>query len=345
MHIFAFKGSPDILGKTQGSEFCEQIKRNIDILIKNSQIPLNNSEFKKWIDIQEKIIIDNWPWLFEEMQNIAAETGVKYRNILLLNLRAWQYKFYANNPHTTCSSMVIVQKDGTIANAGALDDRGDIYCGLVKYYPDDGYSFMTFPVSGTCWGNRGVNSAGLCVGTSSQILQNLPGKPDAICADIANRVILQTCATVNEVKKLCRLHPFTLNLVCSDRNGDVFCAHNTSAGLFNVIEDAPYAMTNHVVDDRLILKLTEFGVSEFYENATTRPRRGRLLEYILSSDKHCHAEDIRNFIADRLNGAPQSICPKGNFVLTYANTQLYPQALWISEPQATGIEQWEKYSL
>ena len=90
---------------------------------------------------------------------------------------------------------------------------------------------MTFPIIGTSWGNRGINSAGLCLGEASYGISGLKRLPGTICGDIALRVILQTCATVSEVREFCKQHPFTLNLACSDKNGDVFCARQTTAGL------------------------------------------------------------------------------------------------------------------
>ena len=346
-----FRGNAFEIGKQYGAKFAEKIRSNLSILIWREgyePLPLKDPDFIKWVDDQEKVISTNWPWLIEEMHAVAEGSGFNYRDILLLNLRSWQYNHCSGKAAAqveACSSLIITLADGTTANVGALDDGIQYYCGMVKIIPDHGYSFMTFPITGTSWGNRGMNSAGLCIGESSQILSGLKRLPDSICADIALRVILQTCATVSEVREFCKQHPFTLNLACSDKNGDVFCAHQTSAGLFEVADHAPYAITNHVVDDLLMFKLLHLGVCEFRESPTTRLRRGRLMDFILKRDRKCSAEEVRAYVADRMNGAPSSICPKGNIVLTYANSQAEPGIMWIAEPAVIGNENWESCKL
>lgn len=348
MQLTELKGSFTEIGRQYGEKFKAHIRKNIDILVKRNctppdPLPLNDSGFIKWVDDQEQIIANNWPWLLEEMHGVAKGAKQEYRDILFLNLRVWQYGFYSGKNSTACSSIAIELADGTIASAGALDDNTMLYGAMVKIIPEQGYSFMSFPIMGTSWGNRGLNSAGLSVGASSQILEGLNRLPGTICADIANRAILQTCSTVDDVRQFCKKHPFTLNLVCSDKNGDVFSAHSTSAGLFEIAGNTSCVMTNHVIDDEIRLKLHQQGVTEFKESNTTRLRRGRLVDYARKFSGKCRAEDLRQYVADRMNGAPSSICPTGNVVLTYANPQAEPGVMWIAEPQVTDNEEWTKY--
>ena len=349
MQLYEFIGSPENIGQTYGKKFKEQISKNVDVLVKRNcvppdPLPLDNPDFIKWVNDQEQIIADNWPWLLEEMHGVAKGTEQKYCDILFLNLRVWQYKFYGKTSATACSSLAITLTDGSIANTGALDDTRGFYCnGVVKINPKHGHSYVSFPITGTSWGNRGLNSAGLCVGASSQILPGLHKLSGTINADIANRVILQTCTTVNDVRDLCKTYPFTLNLVCSDKNGGVFCAHNTSAGLFETANCAPYAISNHVVDDRIMAKLHKLGVKTFKESATTRLRRGRLIDFAAKYNGKVNAQNVREFIADRMDGDPASICPPHNVVITYANPQAEPGVIWIAEPQINNSEQWKRY--
>lgn len=341
-----FKGSHFEIGRRYGEAFRSIIQQNIDILVKRigyPALPLDDSDFQKWVSTQKDIIGSNWPWLVEEMRGVADGAGLELNDILFLNLRVWQYDLYSAKTPCSCSSMVIELADGTVANVGALDDCRDYYCGMVKVIPKQGYGFITFPIAGTTWGNRGINSTGLCIGESSQILKGLKQLSGYICADIAVRVILQTCKTVDEVRKFCKKYPFTLNLVCSDKNGDVFTAHCTSAGLFETANASPWVITNHVTDDLIKLKLYERGGYEFRESNTTHLRRGRLLDYAEKFNARCEAEDVRKYIADRMAGDSSSICPPGNIVLTYANPQAEPGVIWIAEPQVTDNEEWVKY--
>ena len=69
------------------------------------------------------------------------------------------------------------------------------------------------------------------------------------------------------------------------------------------------------------------------------------MDFILKRDRKCSAEEVRAYVADRMNGAPSSICPKGNIVLTYANSQAEPGIMWIAEPAVIGNENWESCKL
>jgi len=83
----------------------------------------------------------------------------------------------------------------------------------------------------------------------------------------------------------------------------------------------------------------------FPESATTRLRRGRLLDFVAGHEGRCSAGQVRACVADRMDGDPASICPKGNLVLTYANAQAEPGRWWLAAPQATGKEEWTAYDL
>ena len=156
---------------------------------------------------------------------------------------------------------------------------------------------------------------------------------------------MQTCATVEDVCEFCKKHPFTLNLVCSDSNGGVFCAHQTVAGTFELSGKAPFALTNHVVNDMIIYRLCNMGVTEFIESPTTRFRRGRMMEFYSERNAGCEGEDVRRYMADRMNGDISSICPDNNVVMTYANSQAEPGIIWVSEPQSSNSEHWQSYTL
>ena len=76
--------------------------------------------------------------------------------MLLLNLRAWHFIYYSAGLATHgCSSLAITLADGRVACAGALDDPIEYYCGPVRIVPDLGHRFITFPIAGTSWANRG----------------------------------------------------------------------------------------------------------------------------------------------------------------------------------------------
>ncbi len=344
MTLSTFSGTPKDIGQAYGRQFASQISRNLDILVRRKgldPLPLDDKKFISWIEHQEGIIAGHWPWLIEEMEGVALGAGAEYIEVLLLNLRAWQYEFYGAGE--CCSSLAVTLSDGTVACAGALDDPVEYYCGPVKIVPENGNSFISFPITGTSWGNRGMNSRGLAIGISSQILPGLKQLDGAINQDIALRVILQTCSTVSEVREFCKVFPFTMNLVCVDANGVIFCAQNTTAGLLEMPVESGYcALTNHVADDEYVYWLKSHGVNEFPESPTSRSRRGKLLEFARSSNGNCTSDEIKHLISTRDDSDTGSINNKGTIYMSYANPQDDSQTFWVAE--SVGDKQRAEYT-
>ena len=171
--MIKLKGTPNQIGQEYGKACAKAIRENLSILVeRNCQppdpLPLNDPNFHKWVKKQEDILSDNWPWLLEEMAGVGQALDVGFKDILLLNLRAWQYSYYGK-PGRACSSMAITLEDGTVACAGALDDPIELYCGPVCFKPDDGYGCITFPITGTSWASRATNEKGLSIGDQLQL--------------------------------------------------------------------------------------------------------------------------------------------------------------------------------
>ena len=342
MNRSVFNGSAHDVGRQNGAKFKGEIAHNIGILVKREgyePLPSSTPAFINWADRQEKLLAKEWPWLIEEMEGVAEGSGQQYHDVLLLNLRAWQYPIYA------CSNLVVTLRDGTPALAGALDDPADYYCGLVTRRPEQGYAHCAFPFSGTSHASRGVNQAGLALGIASQLFEGVNYGPEAINQDLAMRIILQTCATVKEVEEFCRSHPFTINIACVDAAGGVFCAHCVGADMLVVANSAPCALTNHLWDDEFLFRLSLKGCAAASDSPTTRPRRGRLLDFIRRRDGRCDAAEVMRFIADRDGGSISTICPRGNVCLTFANPATEKGRIHVSEPSISGVESWESHSL
>lgn len=326
----SFEGTPRQIGTAYGKRFAEAASRNMGILL-GARLPTQDPAFRAWVRSQEKLVENHWPWLIEEMQGVAVGCSVAFERIMLLNLRAWQYDCYGKPPGGACSSLAVKLVGGHLACAGALDDPLEYYCGPVHVKPDTGYRFITFPITGTVWGNRGMNSAGLGVGLSSQLLPGLKRLDHAIMQDLAVRAMLQTCATVAEVRDFCQRHPFTINLVCVDTAGDVFCAHHTAAGLREIRVQDACALTNHIVDAETEGWLREHGTRELPRLPTSVPRREKLLRFIASANGKCTAEEVKTLVGQRDDADPASIHNSGSIYLTYCCPQAAKTTLWIRQ--------------
>jgi len=330
------------MGRNYGRQLKEEINANLKVLIQregHGPLPWHERHFREWLCRQEHLLQREWPWLLQEMSGVAQGCGAGYEDILLLNLRAWQYDLYSQPPAGGCSSLAVTLADGTRACAGALDDPARYYCGPVHFEPDEGYGFITFPITGTSWGNRGMNSRGLSLGISSQRLPGLNILPGSINQDLALRIILQTCATAEEVREFCRKYHFTINLLCLDAQGDIFCAHQTAAGLFEIpTPDGWSALTNHIGNKDITDRLMKLGVREFPESATTRARYDRLLRFAQRNNGRCTAEQVMEFIGRRDDNDPGSIHNGGTVCLTFSIPQNSSQTLWIMQTEGSDEE-------
>ncbi len=335
--MISFEGTPAEIGRAYGEECRDRILANLAVLIHregHGPLPRQDPDFRDWVRRQETLVQEQWPWLLEEMAGVAEGSGAQYAEVLLLNLRAWQYDYYGRPPLGGCSSLAVTLADGTVACAGALDDPAVYYCGPVRFAPRDGLTHITFPITGTSWGNRGMNSHGLAVGVSSQLLPGLRRLPHCVNQDLAIRAILQTCSTIAQVRGFCRRHPFTMNLVCAGAHGDLFCAQHTAAGLFEPEVEAGWcALTNHVVDDGVRRRLSDLGVKEFPESPTTRARRGRLMEFCRERSGACDTDEVLDLVGRRDDADPGTIHNAGTIAITFANPVSDPSGLWVSQPQ------------
>lgn len=333
----SFSGSAREIGLEHGRACGDHIRRNLDVLVYRKgyePLPREDRSFADWVRDQESVVARNWPWLLDEIAGVASAVGVGYEDILLLNLRAWQYEFYGAQPALSqCSSLAITLDDGTIACAGALDDSLEYYCGPVRFSPTGGNSFITFPMAGTSWANRGMNSRGLSIGTSSQVLPGLRQLPGTVNQDLALRVILEKCATVEEVREFCKAYPFTVNLVCADALGEVFCAQQTAGGMDEISPEGFCALTNHVVNEEFRHRLAMQGVTEFPEVGNTCERLRKLLDFASDRCGKCSAEEVMQFIGHRDDEDPATIHNKGTIYLTYANPRADSRTFWILQPK------------
>ena len=345
--MVVIRGTPIETGWKYGEYFKSKIIENIEKLVYSDTVRkfLKDRSFHKWVDSQEAYIKKRWPWLLEEMTGVARAVRRSYEDVLMLNLRVWQYDYYGAEPLSgCCSSFAITLEDGTIACAiWALDDPAEYYCGPVQITQQNGYSFITFPITGTSWGNRGMNSEGLSIGISSQLLPGLNKLKHAMNQDLAVRVLLQTCSKVSEVREFCREHPFTMNLVCIDASGDLFCSHHTAAGMFELPADRFAAMTNHIIDDECICFLKRNGVKEFPESLTTRFRRENILGFLRENNRKCTLNDVLDFVGTRDDDNLGTINNRNTIYLTCSNPQKQKNCLWVQQAKSSyGIDTFEK---
>jgi hypothetical protein len=356
-----FGGAPQDLGRAYGTTHALRIRHVLSQLVRKTDkraswtpgqpvidVPAGDPGFRRWVRRQEQHLARQWPWLLEEIAGVAEGAGVPYEDTLLLNLRAHQYHYYGAPAQAFahgCSSLAVRLADGSVANAGAVDDSAEFYCGLTVFEPVQGYAVATWPIAGTVGCTRALNSAGLAVGIASLCLPGLERRDGYLSQDLALRLLAQTCATVDEVRQFCREQPFDQNLVCSDAFGGVFCAHQTGAGCFELSQQTLFALTNHVTDPEIGAQLEGMGVIALPHFVHSTERREHMLRFLEEREGNLSAHEVRRFVSACDESEPGSIAHAATYVQTYVNPENEPGILWATYPSADSPFEWRRIPL
>jgi hypothetical protein len=364
-HVFT--GKPRDLGRQYGLECKENIMFNESLLnwvgygnnVRNSQ---KDPKFLKWMRRREEIIGDNWPDVLEEMRGVAEGSGMNYIDLLCLNLRAWWYnseelvREWGMVPpqeegqkigDTQCSCVVATLADGSIAAGGGMDDGISIYCGPVKFCPEAGFRYITFPIAGTIWGNIGMNNEGLCIRSSSDsfrqkevvTLERDACEFDDLNFDIIQGAILRTCRTVDEARTMCYKFPHNGNIMCVDAKGGVMAMQNTPGGSVEVPFQGFQCVTNHLIDDEDLFRLYDamkvVEISFPLPIPSSRIRRGNVMNFLRKTSGRLTSEELVNFLGTRDDHIPQmTVHNNSTMAVGYNEPQKFKNVIWFLQPQA-----------
>ena len=225
-----------------------QIHANIAVLLGDFLTGAKAAPMAKisaWQSRLRTFCFDHWPWLQEEILGIAEGAGIDVELAELLSFRAWQYEVYHAG---ACSSFALPGAHGHILTGGTLDDPRFLYT-IAQVSPTSGLRYLSFPISGTVWANRGMNEAGLALGISSLICPGVTFDLDQLVpVDLVFRDMLQFCSTVAEVEARCRQFKFFCNLIAVDATGSIFSSSNYCGDYTaHLIDHGQAGLTNHPV--------------------------------------------------------------------------------------------------
>jgi len=247
--ILILQGGDHARGLQHGAALRNHIHRNVAELLDHhlgNLTPARRAEISAWQDRLRTFCFDHWPGLREEIQGIAEGAGLDRSTVELLNFRAWQYDVYHAG---ACSSVALPDAHGHILTAGTLDDPRHLYS-IVQCQPSAGLRYLSFPIAGTTWANRGMNETGLALGISSLICPGVKfDLENLVPVDLVFRYMLQFCNTVADVEAACRKYKFFCNLVAVDRHGGIFASSNYSGELTAYPTPGNIAcLTNHPLE-------------------------------------------------------------------------------------------------
>ncbi len=247
--VLLLQGDPRALGRQQGTALRSQIHANIGALLGDFLTGTKGpapATIRAWQKRLRTFCFDHWPWLQPEIAGIAEGAGIDPELAELLSFRAWQYEVYHAG---SCSSFALPGAGGKILTGGTLDDPRCLYT-IAQVQPSLGLRFLSFPLAGTVWANRGLNEAGLALGISSLLCPGVKFELDHLVpVDLVFRYLLQFCSTVAEVEAACANYKFFCNLVAVDRHGGVYAgSHYCGGRAVYPSREGRAALTNHPLE-------------------------------------------------------------------------------------------------
>ena len=247
--LLILQGAPRELGRQQGAALRSQIHANLGALLGDFLTGAKGpspATIRAWQERLRTFCFDHWPWLQPEIAGIAEGAGIDPELAELLSFRAWQYEIYHAG---SCSSFALPGAGGKILTGGTLDDPRCLYT-IAQVQPTQGLRFLSFPLAGTVWANRGMNESGLVLGISSLLCPGVQFELEKLVpVDLVFRDLLQFCSTVAEVEARCRKFNFFCNLVAVDRHGGIFSSSNYCGELTAYpTSTGTAALTNHPLE-------------------------------------------------------------------------------------------------
>ncbi|MCW5547482.1 MAG: hypothetical protein KIT44_00810 [Opitutaceae bacterium] len=333
LSLLRLAGRPRELGLQQGTALANQIHANVAVLLGDFLTGAKAAQWEKiraWQQRLRAFCFDHWPHLQEEIHGLAEGAGLDRELAELLSFRAWQYEVYHAG---ACSSFALPGAGGMILTGGTLDDPRFLYAGA-HVAPADGLRFISFPIAGTVWANRGLNEAGLALGISSLICPGVSFNLDQLVpVDLVFRDMLQFCSSVAEVEARCRRYKFFCNLVAVDRHGRVFSSSNYCGDYTaHPAPDGSACLTNHPIGaaDTALRARGYTGP----DPAGFSPER--LAQITGWMDAHRHRATVSDAIAF-LGAMPQPgrVNNQHTAFATVAMPQAHPHTLWIAQQPVT----------
>lgn len=331
--VLQLAGEPHALGRQQGTAVRSQIHANIAALLGDFLTGAKTAQLEKitaWQNRLREFCFDHWPWLQPEIQGIAEGANIEPTLAELLSFRAWQYEVYHAG---ACSSFALTGANGHTLTGGTLDDPRWLYT-IAHMTPVDGLRFVSFPLAGTVWANRGLNEAGLALGISSLICPGVTFDFDQLVpVDLVFRDMLQHCTTVAEIEARCRRYKFFCNLIAVDATGAVFASSNYCGDFTrHAYAHNTFALTNHPVG-AADTALGTRGYTGPDPGGYSIERLNQIDAWMRDRHGHATVDDAIAFLGamphtGRVNN------PHTAFA-TVALPQLHPHTLWIAQQPVT----------
>lgn len=216
-----FKGCPSELGEAHGRRFAAQIAQSYQTHCAEFE---KDPRFPGFIQDMQDRLRQALPEAEEELLHIARGSGLLPWQIIALNY--WEELAVLLDGHTaaSCSSIALKSSDHgpLLGKTTDIEPQQFPDYTLQRVYPQRGYALVQMAKVGTLKAEIGMNSAGLCIGTSSSMPTDTVQEPGVERMTLV-RYALQYCATVEQAIQFFEKFHFYrlgLNIVLLEKNGN-----------------------------------------------------------------------------------------------------------------------------
>lgn len=216
-----FKGCPSELGEAHGRKFAAQIAQSYQThCSKFEKDPCLSGLIQ---DMQERLH-QTLPEAEEELLSIARGSGLLPQQIIALNYWEELAVLLDSRTAASCSSIALKSSDHGPLLGKTTDIEPEQFSDYIlqRVYPQRGYALVQMAKVGTLKAEIGMNSAGLCIGTSSSMPTDTAQEPGIERMTLV-RYALQYCTTVEQVVQFFEKFHFYrlgLNIVILEKNGN-----------------------------------------------------------------------------------------------------------------------------
>lgn len=246
-HLETVRGSHYEMGRRHGCLFRHVIQASVHRWVMPHTCLATDAALDAAVDGPRRSDERFAPHLLDELRGIADGSGVPVPMIRRLHWRLWNR--LPLRKASGCTAIGLLTEDGTPVVGGTLDDPREPYV-LLRRFPKRGIPHVMIVWAGTAWGHNGINAEGLALASASVggFKPDWPA-PRRLCAltGTAGRLVLETCATVNDALALLRVLRPSAALVLGDAKGNlvVFQGYGTRQATA-VPEQGLVFATNHV---------------------------------------------------------------------------------------------------
>lgn len=346
-----FSGNHFEIGAQIGRRHAFWIERTLAQFVARHAHEFPDDEMRRLGDKWTGLLSRKSPEHLEQIRGVADGSGLPLIDLLAMNFRFWNMlaarrrdRFGAAD--VACSNIAFRDPGMGVLLGGTLDDVRMPWL-LARFAPAGRLRHVCATWIGTAWAGRGINEAGLAIGTSSMAIDGIDYAIDERFEDIAIKRVLETATTTDQAVEILRsLAPFKgMSAMIADRNGTVKLLETCWSGeqLYDLTDTAHMlSCVNHAKQGPLRRRMVEMGYTD--RPSCWSRQRAELLEQLDPNDPSTRTfAGMKKLLADH-TGYPSSICCTSAVYHTIASPQHGEPGLWVADGPACR-DRWEFIAL